>query len=67
MDIIDKFYLVCELFDDDLYLVAIEIKKNGAKGRPSKVLYNISNLFLAKYETYIDRIYKAYHEPTSAT
>ena len=67
MDIIDKFYIVCSLFDDDLYLVAIEIKKSGAKGRPSKVLYNISNLFLAKYEIYIDRIYKAYHEPTSTT
>jgi len=69
VDIVDKFYLICELFDDDLYAVSLELKKNGVKGRPSKVMKNISNLFLDKYIIQIDTMYlqRINNEPTITT
>lgn len=57
MDIVDKFYCICELFNDDLYQVSLHIKRSGAKGRPSKILKNISNLLLDRYADIITNTY----------
>jgi hypothetical protein len=54
VDIIDKFYLVCEYYDDDLLIVSLQIRKLGARGRPARILKNISNLNLDRYKTQID-------------
>lgn len=56
MDIIDKFYVICEYHDDNLMVVALALKKAGAKDRPYRILKNIESLFVSKYETQIDII-----------
>lgn len=39
MDTIDKYYKVCELFNDDVYKVVQAIKDEGFKSKPSRI-YN---------------------------
>ena len=64
MDTIDKFYFICEFYNDDLRDVSIQLKKHGVKGRPSRIANNLSNLFLDNYKLYIDIIYwvRKYHD-----
>lgn len=57
MDIVDKFYFISEIYNDDLRDVTFELKKHGVKGRPSRITKNLANLFLDKYELYIDIVY----------
>lgn len=62
MDIIDKFYQLCEHHDDHLMTVALALKKAGAKDRPYRILKNIEVLFVSKYERQIDIILQTKRE-----
>lgn len=62
MDNIDKFYLVCEIYDDDLDRVVIAIKMEGAKKRPSHIMRDIVALWVDKYSKQLDSIITKHKE-----
>lgn len=54
MDTIDKFYLLCALYDDKVDEVIVALKKAGARDRPYRIEINIENLNIEKYKLCID-------------
>lgn len=58
MDIVSKYYKICEVMGDDLEKVAFCIKMVGATQRPSFVFKDIEYLWLDKYGQQIDELYE---------
>lgn len=59
MDIVDKYYKICEIVGDDINKVAFLIKVAGAHQRPSFIAKDLSYLWLGKFSEQIDIIYLA--------
>ena len=49
MDVIDLFYDVCELYEDDLERVSRAIKEHGTKDRLPRIYKNVQTLNVMKY------------------
>lgn len=54
MDTIDRFYLLCALYDDNIKEVISALKKAGAKDRPYRIKINITNLNIEKYNQCVE-------------
>lgn len=54
MDIISKYYKVCELFGDNLNSVAIAIRISGSEHKPSLIVRDLEELWIDKYLEQID-------------
>lgn len=54
MDTIDKFYLLCALYDDNMHDVINALKRAGARDRPYRIELNIENLNIEKYNLCIE-------------
>lgn len=58
-DIVDKYYAICEILNDDIHKAAFLIKIAGAHQRPSFIAKDVSFLWICKYEDQINLIYEA--------
>lgn len=57
-DIVDKYYDICEAFNDDVEKVAFCLKVEGAEQRPSFIAIDLRSLWLEKYSDQIDSLFE---------
>ena len=59
-ELVDKYYLICDVFGDDLKKVATAIRQAGAEQRPSFIIKDIEYLWISKYSEQIDYIHNLF-------
>lgn len=58
-DLVDRYYSICEILNDDVNKAAFLIKVAGAHQRPSFIAKDLSYLWIQKYSEQIDIIYSS--------
>ena len=59
-ELVDKYYLICDVFGDDIKKVATAIRQAGAEQRPSFIIKDIEYLWISKYAEQIDYIHNLF-------
>jgi hypothetical protein len=65
-DIVDKYYFIASIFNDDLKKVATAIRMAGADQRPSFIFKDLEYIWVGKYSEQIDHLYSTLQDKHTA-